>query len=133
MGALSETRGRVEVGARYYQRAAAGTVMIGEAANCEAYKELFGWPEAVIQICLNGSDSDPERIAAISRRNAKEALLRHDWDGCNEMFRVAGIQPSPHMAARERHKIMTDFVASVKKKADTASKSHTDPVGNRHK
>jgi hypothetical protein len=78
MGALSETRGRVEVGARYYQRAAAGTVMIGEAANCEAYKELFGWPEAVIQICLNGSDSDPERIAAISRRNAKEALLERN-------------------------------------------------------
>jgi hypothetical protein len=60
--------------------------MIGEAANCEAYRKLFGWPEAVIQICssdltavLSDLDSDRERIAAISRRNAKEALLRHDW------------------------------------------------------
>jgi Glycosyl transferases group 1 len=144
MGALSETRGQVEVGARYYQGAAAGTVMIGEAANCEAYRELFGWPEAVIQICPNGSDltavlsdldSDPERIAAISRRNAKEALLRQDlvyrW---NEMLRVAGIEPSPHMAARERHlKDMADFVASAKKKADTAPESRTDPAGNQHK
>jgi hypothetical protein len=104
----------------------------------------FGWPEAVIQICPNGSDltavlsdldSDPERIAAISRRNAKEALLRHDWVyRWNEMFRVAGIEPSPHMAARERHlKDMADFVASAKKKADTAPKSRTDPAGDRHK
>jgi hypothetical protein len=85
--------------------------MIREATNCEAYRELFGWPEAVIQICPNGSDftavlsdldSDPERIAATSRRNAKEALLRHDRVyRRNEMFRVAGIEPSPYTAARD--------------------------------
>jgi hypothetical protein len=38
------------------------------------------------------------------------------------------------MAARERHlKDMADFVASAKKKADTAPKSRTDAVGNQHK
>jgi hypothetical protein len=120
MDALSEIRGQVEVGSRYYEGAAAGTVMIGEAAECEAYRDLFGWPEAVIQIrpdgsdvtaVLNDLDSDPERVAAIGRRNAKEALLRHDWVyRWNEMFRVAGIKPSPRMAARERRlKDMADF------------------------
>jgi hypothetical protein len=94
---------------------------------------VSGGPKLLSKICPNGSDltavlsdldSDPERIAAISRRNAKEALLRHDWVyRWNEMFRVAGIEPSPHMAARERHlKDMADFVASAKKKADTAPK-----------
>ena len=81
------TQGQVEIGYRYYEGAAAGTVMIGDAPNCDAYSELFGWPEAVIQIQPDGSDamavlgelgSNPEQIAAISRRNAKEALLRHD-------------------------------------------------------
>jgi hypothetical protein len=64
-----------------------------------------------------------------------EALLRHDWVyRWNEMLRVAGIEPSPRMAARERHlKDMADFVASAKKKADTAPKSRTDPAGNQHK
>jgi hypothetical protein len=124
MDALSEIRGQVEVGSRYYEGAAAGTVMIGEVADCEAYRDLFGWPEAVIQIRPDGSDltavlsdldSDPERIAAISRRNAKEALLRHDWAyRWNEMFRVAGIKPSPRMAARERRlKDMAGFVDSA--------------------
>ena len=105
-----------------YEGAAAGTVMIGEAPDCEAFRELFGWPEVVIPIRADGSDimavlsdlgSDPERIPAIGRRNTKEALLRHDWAyRWNEMFRVAGIEPSPRMAARERRlKEMADFAA----------------------
>jgi hypothetical protein len=120
---LSEIRGQVEVGARHYQ---AGTVMIGEA---EAYRELFGWPD--LTAVLSDLDSHPERIAAISRRNAKEALLRHDWVyRRNEMLRLAGIEPSPHMAARERHlKDMADFVASAKVNADSAPKSRTDQAG----
>jgi hypothetical protein len=115
-----ETRGQVEIGYRYYEGAAAGTVMVGEAPDCDAYRELFGWPEAVVQIQPDGSDtmtvlsdlgSDPERQAAISRRNTKGALLHHDWVyRWKEMFRVAGIKPSPHMAARERRlKDMADF------------------------
>ena len=121
MDARLETRGQVEVGARYYEGVAAGTVMIGEAADCEAYRELFGWSEAVVPICPDGSDvtavlnglyCDPERTSAISRRNAKEALLRHDWVyRWNEMFRIVGIDPSPRMVARERRlKDMANFV-----------------------
>jgi hypothetical protein len=112
MDAFDETQGQVEIGSRFYEGAAAGTVMIGQAPDCEAYRELFGWPEVVIQIQPDGSDimavlsdlgSDPERMAAISRRNTKEALLHHDWVyRWNEMFRVAGIELSPRMAARER-------------------------------
>jgi hypothetical protein len=123
MDALDETRGQVEIGSRFYEGAAAGTVMIGEGPDCEAYRELFGWPEVVIPIRADGSDimavlsdlgSDPERIAAISGRNTKEALLRHDWAyRWNEMFRVAGIEPSPRMAARERRlKDMADCAAN---------------------
>jgi len=119
MDALHETHGQVDIGSRYYEGAAAGTVMIGEAPDCEAYRELFGWPEAVVQIQPDGSDvmavlsdlgSDPQRVAAISRRNTKEVLLHHDWVyRWNEMFRVAGIKPSPQMVAREhRLKDMAD-------------------------
>jgi Glycosyl transferases group 1 len=112
MDELSRIKDQVEVGFRYYEGAAAGTVMIGDALDCEAYRELFGWPEPVIQIQPDGSDamavlrelrSDPERMAAIRIRNAKEALLRHDWvHRWSEMFRIAGVEPSPRKAAREQ-------------------------------
>jgi Glycosyl transferases group 1 len=119
-----ETRGQTEIGYRYYEGAAAGAVMIGEAPESEAYRELFGWPEVVIPIKPDGSDimavlgdlgSDPERMAAISRRNTREVLLHHDWVyRWKEIFRVATIEPSPGMAARERRlKEMADFAASV--------------------
>jgi len=123
MDALSEIQGQVEVGSRYYEGAAAGTVMIGEAADCEAYRELFGWRDAVIELRIDGSDiasvlgdlaSDPERARAISRRNAAQALLRHDWAyRWTEMFRIAGIEPSQRLVARTRRlKEMADLVDS---------------------
>ena len=87
-------------------------MMIGDVPDCEAYRELFGWRDAVIQIQPDGSDvmavlsnlrSDPGRLAAIRRRNIKEALLHHDWVyRWKEMFRMLGIKPSPRMAAREQ-------------------------------
>jgi spore maturation protein CgeB len=117
-------QGQVEVGYRYYEGAAAGAVMIGDAPDCDAYRELIGWPEAVIQIQPDGSDtmavldklgSDKERLAAISRRNTREALLRHDWaHRWNEMFRIIGIDPSPRKAERERRlKHLADFFADA--------------------
>jgi len=126
MDSFNQTRGQVEIGSRYFEGAAAGAVMIGEVPDCDAYRELFGWPEAVIEVRPDGSDvmavlselsSDPERMAAIGRRNTKETLLRHDWVyRWNEMFRVAGIEPSLRMAARQRRlKDMGDFVAGANK------------------
>jgi hypothetical protein len=51
-----ETGGQVEIGYRYFEGAAAGAVIIGVAADCEAYTELFSWPEVVVEIQPDGSD-----------------------------------------------------------------------------
>jgi spore maturation protein CgeB len=112
VGIPEETGGQVEVGARYYEGAAAGTVMIGHTPECETFRELFPWQDAVISLQADGSDvikvlsslgAEPERISAISRRNAREALLRHDWVyRWKEILRMAGIEPSPRMKSREQ-------------------------------
>jgi hypothetical protein len=106
-----ETQGQVEVGHRYFEGAAAGAVMLGQPPNCEAYRQLFDWPDAVIEVHPDGSDirkvlalldSDPERVSAISQRNAAESLLHHDWVyRWKQILQVAGIEPSPLLAARE--------------------------------
>ncbi len=112
VGIPKETGGQVEVGARYYEGASAGTVMIGHAPESEAFRELFPWQDAVISLKADGSDvlkvlssleAEPERISAISCRNAAEALLRHDWVyRWKEILRVVGIEPSPGMKLREQ-------------------------------
>ena len=111
-GIPEETGGQVEIGARYYEGAAAGAVMIGHAPEGEAFRELFPWQDVVIPLQADGSDvvkmlsslgAEPERISAISRRNAAEALLRHDWVyRWKEILTVAGIEPSPRMKLREQ-------------------------------
>jgi hypothetical protein len=113
MNRPEETRGQVEVGFRYFEAAAAGAVMIGQAADCAAFREFFPWPDAVIEIEPDGSDTldvladleaDPARVAAMSQRNAVEALLRHDWiHRWKRIFQVAGVEPSPGMLTREKH------------------------------
>jgi hypothetical protein len=126
MDAVDQTGCQVEIGYRYYEGAAAGAVMVGQVPDCEAYRELFEWSDVVIPIQPDGSDvmavlgklnADQERLNAISRRNTKEALLRHDWVyRWSEMFRVIGIQPSPRMVARkQRLAAMADFATCADK------------------
>ena len=112
VGRSEETVGQVEIGARYYEGASAGTVMVGHAPDCQAFRELFPWQDAVIAMQADGADAlevlssleaEPERISAISRRNAAESLLRHDWVyRWKEILRVAGIEPSARIKAREQ-------------------------------
>jgi hypothetical protein len=113
MNRPGETKGQVEVGHRYFEGAAAGAVMVGQAADCGLFWDLFPWPDAVVEINPDGSDvlevishleSTPARVRAISRRNAVESLLRHDWiHRWIQIFRIAGIEPSPGMTARVEH------------------------------
>jgi hypothetical protein len=110
---IAETGGQSEVAHRYYEGAAAGAVMIGEAPKVEAFQQMFPWPDAVIEVQLDGSDvieiladlaSDPERVSAASQRNAVGALLRHDWVyRWKKVLRVAGLEPSAGMMERECH------------------------------
>jgi len=121
---LEETRGQVEVGHRYFEGAAAGAVMIGEAPDCEPFRKMFPWSDAVIHLAPDGSNvkkvleklgSEPERVHTMGRRNAVQALLHHDWMyRWKEILQVAGLEPSPKMAAREhRLKELAQLMAAA--------------------
>jgi spore maturation protein CgeB len=111
MNFYEQTKGQVEMGVRYFEGAAAGTVMLGQAPDSEAFRELFPWSDAVIPVKPDGSDIEdvmkqldacPTTLAAMSSRNATEALLRFDWVyRWKDIMRIAGIPPSAGMAARE--------------------------------
>ncbi len=110
---IAETGGQSEVGHRYYEGAAAGAVMLGQAPNTEAFKQMFPWPDAVIQVQPDGCDvmevlaelaSDPARVSAAAQRNAVGALLYHDWvHRWTEVLKVAGLEPSTGMVSRQCH------------------------------
>lgn len=99
-----------EISARFYEGAAAGTVMIGEAPRTEEFKRQFNWPDAVIHVPFDSSDigriladlnSEPERLRAIRRANAREAALRHDWlHRIQVVVDALGLAPTEEMGAR---------------------------------
>jgi len=107
-----EVRGnQMETGNRYFEGAAAGTIMLGERPDNPAFEELFGWPDAVIQMPYNCGEveeiigpieSDPERQDRIRRRNVAEALMRHDWVYRWEVIlQAVGLEPTLAMSRRK--------------------------------
>lgn len=107
-----ETNGQVEIGLRYYEGAAAGAVMIGQPPDCDPFRRMFDWPDVVVGLEPDGSDvadvlsrlnADPERVIEIGRRNAREALLRHDWVYRWEtILGIAGLSPNARLLERKR-------------------------------
>jgi len=84
----SRTGGQSEIPSRFFEGAAAGTVMIGEPPNTQIFQEYFGWDDAIIQVPFDAPhigevilelEAQPERVAAIRRTNTINALLKHDW------------------------------------------------------
>jgi hypothetical protein len=112
MNMPEETKGQIEIGFRYYEAAAAGAVMVGQAPACESFMEMFDWPDAVIEIRPDGSDAgdilselsgQKDRLSSISRRNAREALLRHDWVyRWRKILDIVGLKPIHALEERER-------------------------------
>jgi Glycosyl transferases group 1 len=104
------TQGREEISARFYEGAAAGTVMIGEAPRTEEFERQFDWPDAVIHMPFDSPDigriladlnGDRERLREVRRNNARETALRHDWlHRIQVVFDVLGLAHTDGMRAR---------------------------------
>ena len=76
------------VGQRWYESIAAGCAVMGRRPDAPETAQLFDWPEALIELPDDPEAAragilalvdDPGRLAAISRRNHRAALARHDW------------------------------------------------------
>lgn len=100
-----------EISYRFYEGAAAGAVMIGEAPRTENFRSQFDWEDAVFHLPFHAPDiaerlaaldADPARLAAARRRNLHQAALRHDWVyRIRRIFEVLDLRPTEAMLARE--------------------------------
>jgi hypothetical protein len=106
-----EERGnQMEIGNRYFEGAASGTIMIGERPANEAFPRLFDWSDAMIHLpygsgeidaVIRALDNEPERRRRIRQANVVQSLMRHDWAYRWEaVLKSVGLEPLP--ALRER-------------------------------
>lgn len=116
-----QTGGAQEVGYRFFEGAAAGTVMIGRPPAGDAFRRLFPWQDAVIEAPFDAPDiadlihdleADPERIKRIRAANVVNALKMHDWLYRYEtILTTVGMEKTPAMAERrERLETLADRV-----------------------
>lgn len=107
-----ETGGQVEFGNRFFEGAAAGTIMIGETPHNEQFAKVFGWPDAVIHLpfgsrdiveIINELDKQPERQAAIRKTNVIQSLRHHDWVyRWEKILDIADLDPLPALLERKK-------------------------------
>jgi glycosyltransferase involved in cell wall biosynthesis len=118
------TRGRDEMSGRFYEGAAAGAVMIGEAPRLEAFAQQFDWPDAVIHVPFDSPDimqilarldAEPERLASVRHNNIVHAALQHDWlYRLESVFGTFHLAPAPAMLLRqERLQALASLPASA--------------------
>ncbi|MHC4559333.1 MAG: glycosyltransferase [Planctomycetota bacterium] len=133
-----ETGGQNEIGFRYFEGAAAGTVMIGEHPETEVFGEHFGWPDSVIRTPFDSPDiaeilaeldSQPERIAKARKKNIVQSLLHHDWAyRWNTILNIAGLKPTT--ALTDRLEYLKKLAENIK--SDSAMLNKPQGSDNEH-
>jgi hypothetical protein len=129
------TRGRDEISGRFYEGAAAGAVMIGEAPRVDSFDQQFDWADAVIHVpfdspdiirILSQLDADPARLARIRRTNIINAAMRHDW-----LYRVRTVFDTfhmPHTPAMFERQQRLQALASLPESAWPSERAAMPPV-----
>ena len=102
---------QIEIGNRYFEAAAAGSILLGQRPLNGQFEHLFDWPDALIDLPYNSPDvakvmkeldRQPDRQDSIRHMNMAQALLQHDW--CyrwEAILKAAGLQALPQLNARK--------------------------------
>jgi len=116
-----ETGGTQEIGYRFFEGAAAGTVMVGMPPGGDAFPRYFDWEEPIVKVDLSGTDvieaiaeldAQPERLKRISRRNVANCLLKHDWSyRWRDMLATFDLKQS--QKAIDRQKYLEELAYSI--------------------
>jgi hypothetical protein len=111
------TAGHEGISSRYYEGAAAGTIMIGSAPKTSDFEQQFTWPGAVVDMPFDAPDigglleklnSDPPLLQGIRKNNVRFAALKHDW--LHRLCAVFDILRIPFTSAMlERRRLLDDL------------------------
>ncbi|MEM6253738.1 MAG: glycosyltransferase [Cyanobacteria bacterium P01_D01_bin.156] len=110
---LKETGGAQEIGTRFFEGTAAGTVLIGMPPRGDLFPRCFDWEDAVIKVDVNQHDvvdvihelnTHPDWIENISRNNIVNSLRKHDWSyRWRRILAPFDLQPSSAVIRREQY------------------------------
>ena len=101
-----------EFGPRFFEGAAAGCVLVGEPSTNDAFRTIFTWPDAVVNLKYGSANiaevlaeinDDADRELQIRRNNMKHMLLAHDWvHRWEHLLEMTDLSPTAEVAERKR-------------------------------
>ena len=115
---------QIEIGNRYFEAAASGTIMLGERPDTREFEKLFDWPDSLVDMPFNSPDieeivktldREPEKQNKVRQTNVQQALLRHDWAYRWEgILKAVGLEPMPQLAQRKEllHNLAEEIMQS---------------------
>jgi hypothetical protein len=106
-----QTKGSQVFGPRYFEGAAAGSVLVGATPKCDTFEAYFDWPDAVIPLeygstdiadVIDELDADPNRVSRARQANVTNMLRRHDWaDRWATVLETLGLDRRPALTERQ--------------------------------
>lgn len=105
------TGGEDIIGARYFEGAAAGAILVGRRPTHPEFDNVFFWPDAVIDEMsapsimeiMKGLNQHHGRTGQIRYNNVVNSLLHHDWAyRWEHVLQLAGLDPTPEFYERNR-------------------------------
>ncbi|HQK17294.1 MAG TPA: hypothetical protein PLJ27_07565 [Polyangiaceae bacterium] len=135
---LRTTGGEEVIGARYFEGAAAGALMIGHQPQNQLFREFIFWPNAVIE--LDSHSAPIEKVIrdivaqptcdAHRRDNIVYSLLHHDWAYRWEI--VLGLAQLPALSGlldrKRRLKELSTLVQGQAPDPRDSSRRDTSPI-----
>jgi hypothetical protein len=107
-----ESFGEQAIATRLFEGAAGGSIILGTPPKAQEFKELFDWPDAVVEIPAEPADmraiyreleAQPERMERARFMNATQSLRKHDWIyRWEQILHIVGLESPPGVSARKR-------------------------------
>lgn len=114
--------GQLEIGPRYFEALASGSILLGDQPRSNEFNGIFNWPDAVIHVpygsenireVIHALDKDVIRQVRISNQNIVEALSKHDWaHRWESVLKLAGLQPLSKVLERKQR--LADLLQTLK-------------------
>lgn len=124
-----EIKGQHEVGFRFFEGSAGGAVMVGDPPKTEAFQDLFGWEDAVIELPFHSTNAtklladlyaDTERMRRASANNLMGSLRKHDW--AHRWARVLDAAAMPRVTEHDaRLAQLEEMATSIQSQLETKS------------
>ena len=106
-----ETAGESEIGARYFEGAASGSILIGEEPNNEEFKRVFDWQDFMFHMpydscnvheIIQALENQSSRIESSRKNNVIGCLKKHDWAyRWEEILEMVGLDGTEGLRGRK--------------------------------